>query len=121
MKLKKVGFFCELKHGDPSGPSLKNAVQSVAHYDKDCIVKYIRSSILIIGSPGVVRDVLDPAAPAIGASNILTDGEWAWPEDLAHYVSKYNVDLPRDFIKTLQSRAYQPPSRNSFDLRQFQL
>lgn len=28
----------------------------------------------------------------------LTDGEYIWPEGLAHYVTEYQVRLPQDFI-----------------------
>jgi hypothetical protein len=29
----------------------------------------------------------------------LTDGKWAWPQGLAHYVEEHNVRLPEEFIR----------------------
>lgn len=28
----------------------------------------------------------------------LTDGKWAWPEDLSHYVQDHDVQLPEEFV-----------------------
>ena len=121
MKLKHIGFFRELQHGDPNGPSLKSAVRPAPNYETKDIVKYLRTAPLLVASPGLVRDILDPVAPIIGAPNILTDGEWAWPEDLAHYVENYNVDLPQEFVRTLTVRAFEPPKDNQLDLSQLEL
>lgn len=34
-------------------------------------------------------------------SKCLTDGEWIWPEGLAHYIEKHDVQLPEEFITTM--------------------
>ncbi|MFT5048691.1 MAG: hypothetical protein ACI8QZ_000078 [Chlamydiales bacterium] len=31
-------------------------------------------------------------------SRCLTDGEWVWPEGLAHYVEAHHVRLPDEFL-----------------------
>ena len=39
-----------------------------------------------------------------GASNgsrCLTDGQWAWPEGLAHYVEEHSVGLPAEFVASI--------------------
>jgi uncharacterized protein (TIGR03067 family) len=40
----------------------------------------------------------------------LHDGEWEWPEGLAHYVEHHSVLLPDEFIETMRSRSWQPPA-----------
>jgi hypothetical protein len=41
MKLKHIGFFNELKHGDPKGPSLKSAVRPTPNYEMKAIANYL--------------------------------------------------------------------------------
>jgi hypothetical protein len=38
-------------------------------------------------------------------SRDLTDGTWAWPEGLAHYVRDHNIVLPEEFVRHASSRA----------------
>lgn len=40
--------------------------------------------------------------PAMGCRE-LTDGEWIWPEGLAHYVRDHSILLPEEFITTAMS------------------
>jgi hypothetical protein len=39
----------------------------------------------------------------------LHDGEWLWPQGLAHYVEHHSVRLPDEFIETMRSRCWRPP------------
>ncbi|MFF1658854.1 hypothetical protein [Streptomyces sp. NPDC058255] len=38
-------------------------------------------------------DVLSPANELIDGLHLLTDGEWFWYPDLAHYVERYHVPV----------------------------
>lgn len=44
----------------------------------------------------------------------LTDGEWVWPEGLAHYVEKHNICLPDAFIETMQKNSWLIPPKVDF-------
>jgi hypothetical protein len=46
-------------------------------------------------------------------SRELTDGEWVWPEGLAHYVERHAVVLPEIFIEHCRSRGWQPTGANA--------
>lgn len=98
-KVKQYGFFRELEHGISESDSIKDFIDKINLKDKDKIVNYLASGHLFIACPGVVADILSESSEIIGCPNILTDGEWAWPEDLVYYVSKYNVDIP-ELMKT---------------------
>jgi hypothetical protein len=48
-------------------------------------------------------DPSDRANPVIDAGRIggaspMTDGVWFWPAALIHFIEKYNVEVPREFI-----------------------
>jgi hypothetical protein len=102
VNLKPIGFFRELSHGNPDGNSLYDSQQSEAgHYD-ELLAKYLTNGSMYIVSPGPVWDIVDGSGP-IGTASILTDGEWIWPSDLVHYLKKYHVLLPSEFVKHVMS------------------
>jgi len=101
-KLKKVGFYKELDHGDSDGDSLNNSINKLCHEKLESILLYLQSAKLLIASPGLVEDVLDNGN-IIGALSIFTDGEWSWPSDLAYYVENYRVGLPSAFVEHMEA------------------
>jgi hypothetical protein len=115
-KLKQVGFFKELPHGDPHAASLNESKNQL----KDDLVKnisdYLESGILFIASPGVAKDVLSENKEIIGTLGILTDGVWAWPADLSYYVGKYRVGLPMDFVEYMKHNNWQKSEVNIREL-----
>jgi len=38
----------------------------------------------------------------------LSDGEWAWPAGLAHYVETHHILLPEEFVATMRARQRNP-------------
>ncbi len=108
--LIQVGFFRELKHGDPKGPSLRAAVANAAAPDEAKIVAYLKAGQLYIGSPGIVKDVMDPKAGIIGSPDILTDGTYAWPADFAYYVEKYHARAPEELVQHMARAGWRVPT-----------
>jgi hypothetical protein len=39
----------------------------------------------------------------------LTDGEWVWPEGLAHYVEHHHVILPMEFVQSMRRNDWEVP------------
>jgi hypothetical protein len=122
MILKRVGFFRELRHGLPSGPSLREAVRaSRTTAEIPRIVSYLESGALFIACPGLVRDALEECGQVIGSPHVRTDGVWAWPSDLPYYVRRYRVELPKEFVKHMEENGWQPPSFDRAQLADFRL
>jgi hypothetical protein len=107
-QLSRVGFFRELRHGDPEGPSLASCQREHSGPHEDELVRYLQQAPVLIASPGPVGDVLDPTAGPVGTPSIHSDGVWCWPGDLAHYVRRYHVTLPREFLEHLVARGWEP-------------
>lgn len=109
-KLLRVGFYAELRHGDPQGQSLaaQSREQPTPHEAE--IVRYLRAAPVLVASPGPVGDVRDPAAGFVGTRSIHTDGVWCWPGDLAYYVGRYHLALPATFLEHLLARGWDPGS-----------
>jgi hypothetical protein len=107
-QLRRAGFFRELRHGDPTGPSLRDCVADAAAPDEDQILKYLASGNLLVGCLGIADDVLKPGA--ISASpHIMTDGVWAWSNDLEYYVRTYHARLPTEFVEHMRANQWRAP------------
>jgi hypothetical protein len=39
-----------------------------------------------------------------------TDGEWVWPEGLAHYVEAHSVRLPEEMVSAMRANGWQAPA-----------
>ncbi len=121
MKLKGVGFFFELRHGDKAGPSLRGAARGRGEKDERKLISYLKKGTIFIVCLGFARDVLDEAAGFTAPPHIFTDGVWAWPGDLRYYVKKYHVELPDEFLAHIRSRRYSPPREKDLDLAALEL
>jgi hypothetical protein len=112
-KLVSVGFFRELRHGDPAGPSLRDVVQPLPRPDEARIAGYLRCGKPFVITMGVTRDVLVAEGPIIGARapHVLTDGVYAWPADFAHYVERHHARVPDDFVAHMAANAWRVPDQ----------
>jgi hypothetical protein len=107
--LTRVGFFRELKHGQVEGPRLAEAIAPSAGMHDAALVEYLKGGVPLMVAPGIVRDVLVPDSGPIGSLSILTDGVYAWPSDLAHYVSVHHARLPVEFVTHAAEHGWKIP------------
>jgi hypothetical protein len=98
-----------LSYGDPNGGSLENAVATASLENIDRTIAYLKSGVAYVVAPGLSRDFLSPTHEIIGSLSLRTDGEFLWPSDLAHYVGKYRVGLPGEFLKHMEMNDWQVP------------
>ena len=80
---------------------------------------YLSHGVLLLGSPGFERDVLDPQDATILGYGYLTDGVWTWREDLAHYVQKYHLALDVGFISHMRANGWRVPPESTMDPQVF--
>lgn len=97
VKVLRLGFFLEFSGATGPGLSMREAVRKIPAVNEDEVVNYLRTGLPVIDVMERRLDVLDGSAVAETGS-ILTDGQWYWREDLAHYVAKYHLDLDRAFL-----------------------
>ena len=90
-----IGEFREF--GYPHAPSMADAVEQLTEDVRVTVERYIRNGVTVAAVPGSSRDVLDGATHLVSPS-LLTDGTYLWRKDLAHYVNKYGIALPEQFI-----------------------
>lgn len=106
MKLKRQGFYKEMPHGKSGDPSIFEFIQNKESINEEKIVSYLKQGIVLVSCGGVVNDIINPDDGIAGCPNMMTDGTWVWPGDLAYYVKKYHIQLEAEFIKTMQKNKW---------------
>ncbi|MER8038016.1 hypothetical protein [Streptomyces hydrogenans] len=104
-----VGEFRELGHGRRDGPSLRAAVRGEGDRDERSLARYLREGGIVAVTGTRLYDVLSPERELIGGLSLLTDGQWFWYSDLAHYVERYHVTLDPRFVQHARSGNWCPP------------
>ena len=95
--------------------TLMNKVSWEEH-EKNLILSYLENGYVFEAYCGCSYDRINPSTPdEIMGSTVLTDGYWAWPFGLAHYVRNYNIDLPHAFLETMRYNNYNVVMYNEID------
>lgn len=105
-----VGFYRELRGGEPHQPSLLRAVRSASMPNVADVIKYLKAGKVLVATGGPVSDVIDPKRGLIGPPHVVTDGTYAWPAVLAYYIECHNVHLPPAFVAHMAAGNWSPPS-----------
>lgn len=80
--------------------------------EKRAVVSYLRGGKFFRSFSGESECRI--CGESVGAGE-LTDGCWAWPEGLAHYVENHDVGLPEDFVaRSRQGQGARPEWVDSF-------
>ena len=85
------------------------------------VVSYLKQGRMICGARGLSWCRFQCGCPDLDmGSRELSDGEWVWPEGLAHYVEAHLVRLPDEFIQSCSDRAWTiDTATNSLRLSEF--
>jgi len=109
MNLRAFGFFRELEHGDPQGGSIHDLMRAEPGADEEQLARYLVSGVPIFGGSGVFHDVVSGSSRVIGAYQLLTDGTWIWPSDLAYYLRTYHLALPEQLVDHVRANGFVVP------------
>jgi hypothetical protein len=109
--LRRAGFFREFYPDHPSLPWLRDHVSTRRVRSETKIVDYLRAGHLLVGIMEWGVDHFDgtPFDGSSGCSSLLTDGQWVWRQDLAHYVERYHVELETNFVASLVAADFRMP------------
>jgi len=112
---RNLGEFADAHHF-PGGAMLSDAVCEEPAVDEDRIAGYLRAGSVLATTGRRVDDFIDSTQKRIAPQDLLTDGAWMWPADLAYYVERYHVRLPAEFVEQAAARGFQPPQLTDEDL-----
>jgi hypothetical protein len=114
--LRPVGFFEELGLASHYVGKMQKMIQGQASANERMVIDYLKSGYVLLDAPETAVDAIDGRARIAGASSLVSDGTWLWRLDLVHYLSKYHLSLPGDFIEHLAQRNYLMSELSESDL-----
>lgn len=79
-------------------PSLYDSMSEEPIPDKEKVLAYLNSGFELKNETVSLRHDVFTGLP-IGLRAYYTDGEWEWTNELIYYFSKYNIQLPAEFIR----------------------
>ena len=53
--------------------------------------------------------------------HVMTDGNWVWPNEIAHYVRAHRLMLPEEFLQQIADADFEPPSLSDAQLESIDL
>lgn len=107
--LRLVGTFREMGYDDdPAAPSLHDARGKRGPAHKAEVVAYLRRGKAFSFSPGPLRDYFDDAQ-YVGTHTMRTDGTYLWPDFVAGYVERHDVELPAEFERHMEAVGWRLP------------
>ena len=96
-------------------PSLADNVSPEPQDHESEIARYLETAPSYSAMGKIVGDVLDPNAKAVLFPGSKTDGLYAWPSELAYYVRKYHLRIPKELREHMASRNWLPPKETEVD------
>jgi hypothetical protein len=108
--LKPVGFYTELSQTSHYRESLRDATASEPSADEPAVIAYLRAGHQLFDVPATTSDVISHDMRIVGAPSLLSDGSWVWRLDLPHYVGRYHLRLPREFLDHVRANRYSVPA-----------
>ena len=121
MKLQLAGMFREFSGGDESAGSIADVVGALDEALVSRVVGYLEHGNLYVGTPGLSDDVLDSEHKRVASPHIMTDGVWAWRNELPYYVRKYHVAAPTAFVEHMRANERRCPVLRRDELLQLEL
>lgn len=103
MKLRRQGFYKEMTHGDESDPSILTFIHQGEEKEVSKIYQYLKEGQVLVACGGIAQDVINPNNGSVGCPDMLTDGIWLWPGDLAYYVKQYHLKLDEEFVQSMRN------------------
>ena len=108
--LKAIGFWRDSHGIFRLCPDPKSLVRAGWHLaEREHILGYLRSGFAFLSFGGWSTCRFGCAAGESNGCSQLTDGEWTWPEGLAHYVECHNLMLPEQFVQSMRANQWRAP------------
>ncbi|WP_433562080.1 hypothetical protein ACQP1O_31835 [Nocardia sp. CA-151230] len=115
-RLKPVGLYQEMykvgRHDEL--PSLFDASTDRVIGDRARVLEYMCAAPGVLDVLDVLTDMINNTDKIQSASSLISDGEWIWRVDSIHYLSRYDLDIPDEFLQHVRARNYEPPNAMDF-------
>lgn len=101
--MKQIGFFKEMNLYADTG-SIKDVIVKEVNYDKSKVIAYLKDGKrMALCSRNAIDCITgNPISVSFSIYNDI-DQEYEWGDFLAYHIKKYNINLPDDFLKKIES------------------
>jgi len=102
LRLNLIGYWASSAEEQEESPGWPNPTDLTGTWDpaeKQSVIKHLSSGIVFRRYLG---DANCRICNALLGCHEMTDGTWAWPQKLEHYVDVHDVLLPKEFIQSTQ-------------------
>ncbi len=109
MPIKRIGFWCDPgeDHLDPHPADLRDPDWHPHH--RVALIRYLENAPVLFAYLGYAYCRIECGIdPREMGTRTLTDGIWAWPQGLAHYVRDHAIRLPDEFFAHAQEAGFEP-------------
>lgn len=78
---------------DPeSGPSFTDDHPLIEDLDQlDLLAERLNAGTMVLMTPTLMDDVIDPSRTAVVPMNFRTDGRWIWTDTITYYLEQYGL------------------------------
>jgi hypothetical protein len=107
--LKLIGYWTSSQEGFEDGPGWPHPRDLIGNWgsaDRNSMIEYLGSGIVFRKYMGYSSCRI--CNKSLGTDE-LTDGTWAWPQRLEHYLEDHQVQLPTEFINSARAAAWRIP------------
>ena len=77
--------------------------------DKKEVIDYLKKGYCLSAVPGRQKDPLAGGKSISQAPHVYTDGIWVWRLTVVHWLRKYDVAMPEEFVNHVRSIDYEMP------------
>lgn|GEM_PF-5805641 len=107
---RRLGRWSEEDASEIDRPSVYDFVLSgTSLADASLIAGYLDGAYCLAATGAAVLSDVLTGETVRGPMDIRTDGEWIWPQTLAHCVRSRNVTLTEEFVERIRALAYCAP------------
>ncbi|WP_157183819.1 hypothetical protein [Nocardia takedensis] len=78
--------------------------------DRAEVIRYMRSATPVFDVLEDVRDLFDETVVVPSGPSLMSDGRWIWRVDSIHYLSRYSLSIPEEFLHHVREAGYRPPA-----------
>jgi hypothetical protein len=112
--MRNFGFFAEMdQENDTRNLSMYDYVRETEDAQKEKIIGYLQKGQILLASSLYNDPVTNEP---IETSTVMTDGVWAWPNDLIYLIRHHGVQISADFREHMERRNWSPPKEGELDL-----
>lgn len=114
--MKRVGWFVEFPDSDPTSPSLRDSIGKMLPSLRPEVARYLHGGTLLATTGAREADYVSGRLDAV-PMELRSDGVWAWPGSLAHYVLAYGVEVPEAFLRHIEDQRGVAPSLSAAQVK----